>query len=57
MLPDDVHVGKSLKAGFTNWFILLGSERGCLFIVHALRETDNPLKSIKSILNRNAVMD
>ena len=27
-IPDSVHVGKSLKAGFANWYLKLQNERG-----------------------------
>ena len=29
-LPDSVHAGKSLKAGFTNWYLKIENERGDL---------------------------
>ena len=37
ILPDAIHVGKSLKQGFANWMLVLGNERGCLGILRALR--------------------
>lgn len=27
VLPDAVHVGKSIKASFSNWWLMLGKER------------------------------
>lgn len=53
-LPDAVHVGKSLKASFANWILLLGNERGCLSIIHNIREHFPPLKRI---LTKDAVMN
>ena len=36
-LPDPPHVGKSMKASFSNWYLKLGSERGNLCILNTLR--------------------
>ena len=48
--PDSVHVGKSLKCSFCNWFIILRGERGCLAIVQTLRDDSN--SSIRKRLRR-----
>ena len=37
-LPDCVHVGKSIKYSFANWFILLNKERANLAILNTLRD-------------------
>jgi hypothetical protein len=43
--PDAVHVGKSLKAGFANWHLMLNKERASLAIIHTLRDADSTLQS------------
>ncbi|MES9881338.1 MAG: hypothetical protein ABW185_10700 [Sedimenticola sp.] len=53
-IPDAVHVGKSLKAGFANWMLLLGQERACLAILHTLRDKHPHLRRI---LSKSAVMN
>ena len=53
-IPDAVHVGKSLKASFANWMILLNGERACLSILHCLRDEDT---SLRKILPRDAVLN
>ena len=35
--PDSPHLGKSLKASFSNWLLKLFDERGCLSLLHTLR--------------------
>jgi hypothetical protein len=41
-LPDGVHVGKSLKCSFCNWFIVLKEERSYLAVIQTLRDDNNP---------------
>ena len=41
-LPDGVHVGKSLKCSFCNWFIVLKEARSCLAVIQTLRDDNNP---------------
>jgi hypothetical protein len=53
-LPEAIHVGKSMKASFANWPILLNSERSCLAVVHTLHDTDPELKKV---LRRDAVQN
>ena len=36
-LPDSPHVGKCLKASFSNWYLKLLNERGCLSFLYTLR--------------------
>ena len=36
-IPDVAHVGKSLKAGFSNWYLKLGNERSNIAILRSLR--------------------
>ena len=50
--PDSVHVGRSLKCSICNWFIILNGERGCLFIMHTLRDDSNPAvrKKLRKLL-------
>lgn len=57
--PDSVHVGKSLKCSFCNWFIILGGERGCLAVVQALRDDSNPTirKSLRRFLRADDVQN
>ena len=45
-LPDTVHVGKSLKSSFANWYIILEKERANLSIIHSLRESHSELQKI-----------
>ena len=49
-LPDAVHVGKSCKCSFSNWFCLLDGSRVSLAVVHTLREDSDP--SIKAQLRK-----
>ena len=41
-LPDTIHVGKSLKCSFANWFILLQKQRVNLAILRTLRDDNHP---------------
>lgn len=34
LLPDSLHVGKSLKASFANWYLKLSNERGNLSMLN-----------------------
>ena len=49
-LPDCVHVGKSIKCSFANWFILLNKERANLAIFNTLRDDVN--REIRSSLRK-----
>ena len=46
VLPDPVHVGKSLKASFANWPIVLENQRSCLTQLQTLRETKSEFKRL-----------
>ena len=37
IIPDVPHVGKSLKAGFSNWFLKIGEERSSLAVIRCMR--------------------
>ena len=41
-LPDGVHVEKSLKCSFCNWFIVLKEARSCLAVIQTLRDDNYP---------------
>ena len=41
-LTDSVHVGKSLKAGFANWYLKLENKKGNLAILKTLRNKASP---------------
>ena len=45
-LPDAIHVGKSIKASFANWLILLDGNRSCLSMLRTLRDNDHQLKKM-----------
>ena len=36
-IRDAPHVGKRLKAGFSNWYLKLGNERSSIVIIRSLR--------------------
>ena len=40
-LPDTIHLGKSLKCSFANWFILLQKQRANLAILRTLRDDNH----------------
>ena len=40
-LPDAVHVRKSCKCSFSNWFCILESSRLSLIVLHTLRDGSN----------------
>ncbi len=54
-LPDCPHVGKSLKASYSNWFLKLGNERGNLAILRTLRNKSDPAtkKIMRKLLPKN----
>ena len=54
-LPDSVHVGKSLKASFANWYLKLSNERGNLSMLKTLRNKADPIvrKEMRKFLPRN----
>ncbi|CAB3998543.1 Hypothetical predicted protein [Paramuricea clavata] len=41
-IPDAIHVGKSLKCSFCNWYILLNGQRSNLAILRTLRDDSDP---------------
>ena len=41
-LPDAIHVGKSLKCSFANWYILLKGQRSNLAFLRTLRDDSDP---------------
>ena len=57
--PDSVHVGKSLKCSFCNWFIILNGERGCLSVIQTLRDDSNPAvrKKLRKLLKAEDVQN
>ncbi|XP_063412869.1 uncharacterized protein LOC134695518 [Mytilus trossulus] len=57
VLPDCVHVGKSVKCSFANWYLLLGNERANLSIIHTLRNDCNPdvKKKMRKLLTVDCV--
>ena len=54
-LPDSVHVGKSLKASFANWYLKLDNERGNLSILGMLRnKASHPVReAMRKFLPQN----
>lgn len=54
-LPDPPHLGKSLKASFSNWFLKLLDERGCLSFLHTLRNKSGveEMRTLKTLLPKN----
>ena len=55
LLPYVPHVFKTCKASFSNWYLQLNNERGCLSIFYTLRNrADHDVrKNIKSFLKKN----
>ena len=41
-LPDAIHVGKSLKCSFANWYIVLKGQRSNLAFLRTLQDESNP---------------
>lgn len=58
-LPDAVHVGKSCKCSFSNWFCLFDNSRLSLAVVHTLREdSDFAIKSqLRKLLTKEEVQN
>ena len=54
-LPDCPHLGKSLKASFSNWYLKLQNERGCLSFLYTLRNKANEteMKIMRNFLTKN----
>ena len=55
VLPDCPHVLKTCKASFSNWYLELKNERGCLALLYTLRNKAEPevRKTIKKFLKSN----
>ena len=56
-LPDAVHVGKSIKCSWANWFILLDGQRSNLVLLRTLRDSSDPdvRKKLKKLLTLECV--
>ena len=57
-IPDAVHVGKSLKCSFSNWFLLFDDRRSSLAVLRTLRENsdhETRSKMRKHIRDQDAV--
>ena len=56
-LPDVVHVGKSIKCSWANWFILLHGQRSNLVLVRTLRDCSKPeiRKKLRKFLRLDCV--
>ena len=54
-LPDPPHLGKSLKASFSNWLLQFTDERGCLSLLHTLRNKsgEEEMKVMKNLITKN----
>ncbi|VDI36816.1 Hypothetical predicted protein [Mytilus galloprovincialis] len=57
MLPDCIHVGKSIKCSFSNWYLLLNGERSNLSIMQTLRSDANfdVRQRLRKLLNIDCV--
>ena len=55
IIPDVPHVGKSLKAGFSKWYLKVGNERSNLAVIRSLRNrsTDNTKQAVRNLIPRN----
>ena len=55
VMPDCPHVGKSLKASFTNWWLKLDSERGNIGLLRTLRKRSdvNTKEQVRRLIKRN----
>ena len=55
IIPDVPHVGKTLKAGFSNWYLKVGNERSNLAVIRSLRNrsTDNTKQAVRNLIPRN----
>jgi hypothetical protein len=58
-LPDAVHVGKSCKCSFSNWFCLLNGSRMSLSVIHTLRDDSDPVirSSLRKFLTKEDVQN
>ena len=56
-LPDAVHLGKSLKCSWSNWYILLQGERSNLVLIRTLRDCNKPAlrKKLRKLLSLDSV--
>ena len=56
-LPDVMHVGKSIKCSWANWFILLDGQRSNFVLVHTLRDSTDPdvRKKLRKLLTLECV--
>ena len=56
-LPDVVHVGKSIKCSWANWFILLDGQRSNLVLLRILRDSSDPdvRKKLRKLLTLECV--
>ena len=54
-LPDTPHLAKSLKASFSNCYLTLFNERGCLSFLHTLRNKADieEMKIMKNFIRKN----
>ena len=58
VLPDTVHVGKSVKASFSNWWLKIADERSNLSLLRILRNNSPPAiqsRTVKFIPNNDHV--
>lgn len=55
VLPDSVHVGKSLKASFSNWWLKLNNERSNIGLLRTLRNrsTFDTMSKVRKLIPRN----
>ena len=55
IVPEVPHVGKSLKAGFSKWYLKVGNERSTLAVIRSLRNssTDNTKQAVRNPIQRN----
>ena len=54
-LPDSPHLGKSFKASFSNWYLKLYDERGCLSFLYTLRNKadQEEMAIMKRLIKKN----
>ena len=54
-LPDCPHLGKSMKASFSNWYLKLDDERSNLSFLYTLRNSSDKeeMQIIKKLLPKN----
>ena len=50
VIPDVPHVEKSLKAGFSNWYLKLGDERSNLAMIRSIR--NNSSSNVKATMRK-----